>query len=59
MPDQLGGNTVDSMDNEDPRQGFINASMIGDKIAENNGFNYDPLTLFDDHIDNSMLPYDL
>lgn len=58
MPDQMG-NTVDSMDNEDPRQGFFYGSIWGDQIEKNGGFKYDPLTLFDDKVINSMLPYDM
>lgn len=46
-PDQMGNDYVDSMDNIDPRYGFVNGAILGDEVAANGGFAFDPLTLFD------------
>lgn len=56
MPDHLGQSSIDSMDNIDERQGFVNAQMIGDEIVNDNFF-FDP---FNDQygINSSLLPYD-
>ena len=54
--DSKGNAFSDSMDNLDPRYGFVpNLSLewtAGDSIIN-------PLTLFDNSMDNSLLPYDL
>lgn len=57
-PTNLGGTYYDDMDNVDPRYGFTNAITLGDHIADNGGFMFDPLTLFDDGEYSSLLPYD-
>lgn len=50
----------DSMDNIDERQGFINANMIGDEISTaNGGYFFSAMGLFDETINNSLMPYDL
>lgn len=59
QPDHLGNAEVDSMDNIDDRYGFVHGTMIGDEVASNGGFQYDPLYLFDNSIDSSLLPYDM
>lgn len=58
-PDYMGNSYNDSMDNVDPRYGFANGAVLGDEISANGGFQYDPLALFDNTIDSSLLPYDL
>lgn len=58
-PDYMGNSFKDSMDNVDPRYGFINGAFLGDRIAANGGFPYDPMSLFDNTVDDSLLPYDL
>lgn len=58
-PDQMGNDYVDSMDNIDPRYGFVNGAILGDEVAANGGFAFDPLTLFDNQIDSSLTPYDM
>lgn len=52
------GNAYDSMDNVDERRGFINLNMIDDRMSSN-GFYFDPLNLFNDGTQDSLLPYDL
>lgn len=47
------------MDNVDDRLGYINATLLGDRIAENGGFQFDPLTLFDNSMDYSSVPFDM
>lgn len=59
MPDHIGQNTVDSMDNIDERYGYINANMIGDEISVSDGFYFDPANLFPESVGTSLLPYDL
>ena len=55
-PNNMGSGYADKMDNIDPRYGFIpNFSLdwtAGDAVV-------DPLSLFDDSIDTTLLPYDL
>ena len=55
-PDHMGTSYKDAMDNVDARYGFAPAYSLdvtaGDAIM-------DPLTLFDNRIDSSSLPYDL
>lgn len=59
LPDHIGQNTVDSMDNIDERYGFVNANMIGDEVTASDGFYFDPANLFPESIGTSLLPYDL
>lgn len=59
IPDHIGQNTVDSMDNIDERYGFVNANMIGDEVTASDGFYFDPANLFPDSVGTSLLPYDL
>jgi hypothetical protein len=55
-PNNMGSNYADAMDNVDPRYGFVpNLSLdwtAGDSFI-------DPLSLFDDTIDSTLLPYDM
>ena len=55
-PDNMSNTYTDSMDNLDPRYGFIpNLSLdwtAGDTYI-------DPMSLFDTHLDTTLLPYDL
>lgn len=59
LPDHIGQNTVDSMDNIDERYGFVNANMIGDEVTTSDGFYFDPANLFPESVGTSLLPYDL
>lgn len=59
IPDNVGQNTTDSMDNIDERYGFINASMIGDEVSATDGFYFNPANLFPESVGMSLLPYDL
>ena len=61
MPDTVGQNAIDSMDTVDERYGFINANMIDDAIPaqQGGGYYFDPLNLFSESTNNSLLPYDL
>ena len=59
LPDHIGQNTVDSMDNIDERYGFVNANMIGDEVTASDGFYFDPANLFPESVGTSLLPYDL
>lgn len=56
VPDHIGKASVDSMDNIDDRQGFINNNMIREDINTESFF-WDPLGDYDG-ISNSLLPYD-
>ena len=49
----------DSMDNIDDRNGFINMNLIGDEAIATNGYYFDPMGLFSDSVDDSMMPYDI
>ena len=49
----------DSMDNIDDRNGFININLIGDEAITANGYYFDPMGLFSDGVDDSMMPYDI
>lgn len=49
----------DSMDNIDDRNGFINVNLIGDEAIAANGYYFDPMGLFSDGVDDSMMPYDI
>lgn len=55
-PNRMNNNYVDEMDNLDPRYGFVPRVNIdwtaGDTVL-------DPLTLFDESLDDSLLPYDM
>lgn len=59
MPDHIGQNTTDSMDNIDERYGFINANMIGDEVSSSSGFFFDPANMFPESVGTSLLPYDM
>ena len=61
LPDTVGQNVVDEMDNIDERQGFINVNMIDETLGqpEGGGYYFDPFNLFPDSTNNSLLPYDL
>jgi len=55
-PDNMGSTYSDSMDNVDERYGFVpNLSL--DMVAGDTFI--DPLSLFEEHIDTSLLPYDM
>lgn len=58
-PDNTSSSYTDDMDNVDPRAGIIDATLLGDRIAENGGVAIDTLGLFDDHVEGSLLPYDM
>lgn len=59
LPNYVGQSSVDSMDNLDERQGYINTNMIDDTMSSSS-FYFDPLNLFSDTNNiNSLLPYDL
>ena len=59
LPNYVGQSSVDSMDNLDERQGYINTNMIDDTMSSSS-FYFDPLNLFSDANNiNSLLPYDL
>lgn len=49
----------DSMDNIDDRNGFINVNLIGDEAIAASGYYFDPMGLFSDGVDDSMMPYDI
>lgn len=49
----------DSIDNIDDRNGFINMNLIGDEAIAANGYYFDPMGLFSDGVDDSMMPYDI
>lgn len=55
-PDNMGSTYADSMDNIDPRYGFVpNLSLdwtAGESVI-------DPLQLFDNQLDTTLLPYDM
>ena len=61
LPDTVGQNVVDEMDNIDERQGFINVNMVDETLGqpEGGGYYFDPFNLFPDSTNNSLLPYDL
>lgn len=58
LPDHIGQNYVDSMDNIDERYGFVNQNMMSDEIATD-GFYTDFSNLFNEAPNTSLLPYDL
>ena len=55
LPDTIGETNKDSMDNVDPRAGFVYHTMVSDTF--NDGFYFDPLN--ETGMDGSLLPYDL
>ena len=55
-PDNLGSSYADSMDNIDPRYGFV-PNWTLDWTAGDSLIN--PMELFDHHLDSSLLPYDM
>ena len=55
MPETLGSSS-DSMDNLDPRGGFINASMLGEEISAEQLFT--DISGSESGADGSLLPYD-
>ena len=61
LPDTVGQNVVDEMDNIDERQGFVNVNMVDETFGqpEGGGYYFDPFNLFPDSTNNSLLPYDL
>lgn len=61
LPDTIGQNAIDEMDNIDERQGFINVNMIDETLGqpEGGGYYFDPFNLFPDATNSSLLPYDL
>lgn len=58
LPDFTGEAAKDSMDNIDGRYSFVNMNMVGDEMSTE-GFYFDPLNLFSDGVQGSLLPYDL
>lgn len=58
LPDFTGDASKDSMDNIDERYGFVNMNMIGEEM-NSEGFYFDPLNLFSNGIQGSLVPYDL
>lgn len=58
LPDFTGDASKDSMDNIDERYGFVNMNMIGEEI-NSEGFYFDPLNLFSNGVQGSLIPYDL
>ena len=55
-PDNLGSSYADKMDSVDPRYGFIPDFSMGWVAGESY---LDPLSLFDEQLDSSLLPYDM
>lgn len=58
LPDFTGDASKDSMDNIDERYGFVNMNMIGEEM-NSEGFYFDPLNLFSNGVQGSLIPYDL
>lgn len=58
LPDFTGDASKDSMDNIDERYGFVNMNMIGEEM-NSEGFYFDPLNLFSNGVQGSLVPYDL
>ena len=57
IPDYLGGSNIDSMDNIDPRAGFVSSNMVGEEIVTKDFF-FDPMGLYSD-FNSDLLPYDI
>ena len=58
LPDLVGQNYSDKMDNIDERYGFINMNMMSDEI-HSDGFFSDYSNLFNETPNTTLLPYDL
>lgn len=59
LPDNIGHEYADEMDNIDERNGFVNVNMIDDEISSGTGgFYFNPGNLFGDSMNDSLLPYD-
>ena len=58
LPDIVGQNYSDKMDNIDERYGFINMNMMSDEI-HSDGFFSDYSNLFNETPNTTLLPYDL
>ena len=58
LPDLVGQNYSDKMDNIDERYGFVNMNMMSDEI-HSDGFYSDYSNLFNETPNTSLLPYDL
>lgn len=58
-PNYLDSPAKDSMDNIDERYGFIDATMVDDRMTAGEGFYFDAQGLFPDVTSSSLLPYDL
>lgn len=58
LPDFTGDASKDSMDNIDERYSFVNMNMIGEEM-NSEGFYFDPLNLFSNGVQGSLIPYDL
>lgn len=54
-----GSGSADSMDNIDDRNGYINVGLLGEDAIATNGYYFDPMGLFSDGVDDSMMPYDI
>lgn len=54
-----GAGSYDSMDNIDERNGFINVNLIGEEAVAASGYYFDPMGLFSDGTDDSLMPYDI
>ena len=61
MPDTIGRNTIDEMDTLDERDGFINVNMLDETFptVEGGGYYFDPMNLFGEGTNNSLLPFDM
>lgn len=53
-----GVSSTDSMDNLDERDGYINMNLVGEDAVAT-GYYFDPMGLFSDGTDESMMPYDM
>lgn len=58
-PNHLDSPIKDSMDNIDERFGFVDASMVDDRMTAGEGFYFNADGLFADTAGGSLLPYDL
>ena len=54
-----GAGSYDSMDNIDERNGFINVNLIGEEAVAASGYYFDPMGLFSDGTNDSLMPYDI
>lgn len=53
-----GSSDADSIDNIDERNGFVNMNLVGEEAIAT-GYYFDPMGLFSDGVDESMMPYDI